>query len=102
MIAKNANEIIKRCAILLAASFATAVLFLVAYDSVFHMADQVLIGIESEPTLGWDHWRWFFVKQNIGRVISALVIPIVLAVVVIWKWIAFARDIVRGRSLQRH
>jgi hypothetical protein len=102
MTTKNANQIIKRCAVLLAASFVSVVLFWIAYGSICERIDSKLVGFEREPALGWDHWRWFFIKQDIGGVLRTLAIPIMLALVVIWKWIAFAREIVRGCSRQQH
>jgi hypothetical protein len=102
MMMNNVRSNIRRCAVLLTASFVSVVLFWIAYGSICEKIDSKLIGFEREPALGWDHWRWFFIKQDIGGVMRTLAVPIVLAVVVVWKWIVFARNIVRGSSLDQH
>jgi hypothetical protein len=94
MIKERSNT--TRCAILIAASFVAGALFWIAFHSIYHMADTILIGIEANLSVEqMERTRWHFIKQEMGRVIGALTVPTLFASILLWKWVVFARDVTR-------
>lgn len=85
----------KRCIILVTASLLCALLFWNSYLSICAQISSNLVGFERDPPLGRDYWWWFFFKQDFDRVVRSLTIPAVFAAVLVWKWVAFIRDVRR-------
>lgn len=51
-----------------------------------------MMGFEQEPAQGRAHWRWYFLKWNMGGILGTAGIFLGLGALVAWGWIAAIRD----------
>jgi len=59
-----------------------------------------MVGFEQEPALGWNYWRWYYIKRSLWGILGSAGILLALAGLVAWGWVAFVRDVKRSHKLQ--
>lgn len=91
-----------RACILSVASIFVGLFLWLAFSTILNGLSADLMGFEQEPAQGWNYWRWFFIKRNLSGILGTVGIPTALGVLVVWRWIALARDIRRGKYRQKN
>lgn len=87
--------IVARSSALLMASIFIVFLSWFVYNLMSDGLAANMMRFESEPSQGWDYWRWYFIKHSLGGVFVAAAIILALAGLVMWGWISLVRDLTR-------
>lgn len=95
---KRTGTVGVRCCGLVVASLFVVFLGWLVLSIISDGLSAQLMTFEQEPAQGWNYWRWFFIKRNLGGILVAPGIVLVLGGVVVWRWIRFARDLASHRD----
>lgn len=85
--------------ILLAATLVVVILSWIAYSMVTNGISDKLMGFEREPAEGRNYWWWFYFRRGFWGILGTAAIPLTLAGLVAWGWVAFVRDMRRSGKL---
>lgn len=60
--------------------------------------DAHLMKFEAEPVEGWDYWRWFYLKRNLGGIAVTAIALLVFGCLVAWGWVRLGRAVLGNRE----
>lgn len=67
------------------------------YHTIMNGLSSKMMGFEQEPAQGWNHWRWYFIKEDLNGILIGAAIIFALLGIVVYGWMDLLKSILKRR-----
>jgi small-conductance mechanosensitive channel len=94
---KTTKQLGQGCGLLVLSTFFLGLLVFIV-GMVSDGLDAHLIKFEAEPVEGWNYWRWFYFKRNLGGITITAIVLAVIGCLVTWGWIRLVKAVLGDKN----